>query len=204
LKTGHCFVDAVEISHVSRVRGVLRALQPIAAITFAEPCVSPFGDAVAVHHQDIIARQWRGALFIFAHVGEDKAAQFPGGIPRMADVWRGLDGFGWTIDDLSSPVVTPTVVGATDTLFLNSSVFQRRSSMRTVPAQQRQPPREITKKHKLFSERLHGNGNVLYFLGESHGPPKTPQVIATECSRSDTHYFIPTKLARPDHCFLLR
>src|SRR4029453_411367 len=89
------FVDAVEISHVSRVCGVLRALQPIAAITLAEPRVSPFGAAVAVHHYNTRARQWRGAIFIFAHVGKNKAAQCPGGIPRMANVRRGLDGFGW-------------------------------------------------------------------------------------------------------------
>src|SRR6185503_14720923 len=50
------FVDAVEIGHVSRVSCVLRALKPIAAIALAEPCVAPFSDAIAVHHQDVIAR----------------------------------------------------------------------------------------------------------------------------------------------------
>src|SRR4029450_5712644 len=64
------FVDAVEISHLSRVCGFPRALQPIAAITLAEPRVSPFGHAVAVHHQDIIARQWRGGVFLFGPIGK--------------------------------------------------------------------------------------------------------------------------------------
>src|SRR5262245_30508386 len=124
------FVDAVAIRLVSRVCGVLRALQPIAAITLAEPRVSPFGHAVAVHHQDIIARQWRGAIFSFAHIGKNKAAQFLNRIPRMADVRRGLDGFGWTIDDIFSPVVTSTVVGGTDILFLDTFLFQINISTR--------------------------------------------------------------------------
>src|SRR5262249_10069734 len=137
-------------------------------------------------------------------IGENEATQLLGGIPWMTDVRCGLDEFGWTIGNLPARVITPAMVGATNTLFLNSSVFQRRSSMRTMSAQQRQPAREITKKHKLFSERLYGHGNVLDFLGERHGPPKTPQVIATECSRPHAHDFVPTELARPDHFFLLR
>src|SRR6185436_17542391 len=92
------FVDAVEIGHVSRVGCVLSALEPIAAIALAKPRVSPFGDAIAVHYQDVIARQRRRIGFFRSHVGEDQAAQLLHRITGMVNVRRGLDRFGWTID----------------------------------------------------------------------------------------------------------
>ena len=50
------FVNAVEISHVGCVRGILRALKPVAAVTLAESSIATFRDPIPVHHQDIISR----------------------------------------------------------------------------------------------------------------------------------------------------
>jgi hypothetical protein len=59
------------------------------------------------------------------------------------------------------PVVAPAVVGATDTLLLDSSILQRRSSMRTVTTQQRRVARDCAKKDELLSECFHGHGMSL-------------------------------------------
>src|SRR5262245_3010881 len=117
----------------------------------------------------------------------------------MLDVRRGLDGFGWTIDDFSLPVVAPAVVGATDTFLLDSSVLQRRSSMRTVTTQQRRVARDSAKEDELFSECFHGHWNVFYFLGEGDGPPELPKIVTSKSSRPDAYHIVPTELARRDH-----
>jgi hypothetical protein len=83
------------------------------------------------------------------------------------------------------------MVGAAYAVLFYSTVLQRSATVRAVAVEQAKMTGKITKQHQLLAEDFDRNRNVPHLFRQSHRPPETSQVIASEGARAHVRYIIP-------------